>query len=108
MQEIIEQVLKAEEEAKELIQRARNESAEKRTAGDEEANAIVASAREKGAELLQKKTAAARDEGDRILADVKKTEEERNAAIYESFRKKIDLLVNEVAAIITTAEFPGE
>ena len=107
MQEIIEQVLKTEEEAKELIQNAKKEAAERRAASDEESNAVILAAREHAAELIQKKLAAARDQGARILADVKRSEEERNAALYESFRSKADRLVDQVVSIITTAEFHG-
>jgi V/A-type H+-transporting ATPase subunit G/H len=104
MQEIVNKVLEAEQEAEKTVQEARAQAAEIRRRADEESEASLQKAREQAQSLIQEGLAEARARAAREQEQARSEAESRSARYLEERREALEAATRAVVALLATPE----
>jgi len=105
MQEVVDEVLKAEAGAQEIIDKAGQEAAHLKQQAENETNRRIAEAREKARKLVQDRVAAERDRAASEYTAAIRDAETKNERFWEQNAEKIDGLVKRLVDFLVTPEF---
>ena len=104
MQEIVDKVLQAEQQAEKTVQEARAQGAEIRTQADQACEGKLQQAREQAQSLVQESLAEARARAARELQEARAEAEERNARFLDEHREAIAAASEAVVSLLVTPE----
>ena len=104
MQEIVNKVLEAEQQAEKTVQEARAQAADIRRRADEQSEAKLQEAREQAQALVQDSLAEAREQAAREREESRAEAERRNARFLEEHRDALEAAAEAVAALLATPE----
>ena len=105
MQEIVNKVLEAEQQADQLLAKAREEAAALRAAADAETARNLQEAREQAHRLIQENIAQTREEAEREHRETIRAAEEEAGRFIERKREALEQVVDRVVALIIAPEF---
>ena len=105
MSDVIDEVVKAEEDARGLVEAARKEASATRSSADAEVARIVSAAREEAAVLLRQAVAKAREEATAATTGAVATAESAGAAYLDAHREALGELVEAIVGYICTPEY---
>lgn len=105
MQEIVEQVLKTEEQAEKILQEARKQAAELKTRLESEISQSIKKARAGAQRRVQESILAAQQQAEESRRKALKEAEAESVHFMESGKDKLDSLIEEVAVFVTKPEF---
>jgi vacuolar-type H+-ATPase subunit H len=108
MQQIVDQVLKAEEEAESILNAARAKAQELRSQAERELTEELNSARQEAQRLLQQGVAQAKQEAQKTRESALARTEEQNRDFFSKNSAKIDLAVERIMALLSTPEIGQE
>jgi vacuolar-type H+-ATPase subunit H len=105
MQEIVEQVLKTEEEAEKILQEARRKAAELKTRGENEVSLKIKQARQEAQQKVQEAVLAAQQQAEESRRQTLEEAEAESRHLLAEGTDKLASLVEEVAAFVVKPEF---
>ena len=108
MQKIIDEVLKAEQNAEKIIQEARGSATEMKNRIEIENNQRITSAREEEQKLLHEAVATAKKDAEESHRLAMKQIEEKNAGFMIKNKKYIDMTINKIVNLLITPEYKKE
>jgi vacuolar-type H+-ATPase subunit H len=108
MQDVVDEVLKAEAGAEEIIAKAREKAQGLRQEAEQEINRKVAEAREKARKIIQDKVSSAKEQAAAEYKEAISSAERRSQEFWERNTEKVTTVVEKLAAYIITPEFERE
>ena len=108
MQDIVDEVLKAEEKAKEFIQEARKNAAEQKSAVENEVGQKIKDARAEAQKIIQNGIAAAREKADLEYKRAIQKAQEENTDFMKRNKSRIEAIVEQVTELVITPEHKKE
>ncbi|MBN1696382.1 MAG: hypothetical protein JW881_02605 [Spirochaetales bacterium] len=105
MQEIVDEVLKAEEEAEAVVKDARQKAMEMKTNAENRVSDKMKKAKEDAQISIQNAVKTAKDQARAAHEKAIKEAEEANNEFYKKNEKKIRLVIDEVARLILIPEY---
>ena len=105
MSDIIDDVLRAETDAQEIVEEAKRSASRRRTAADTEAAKIVADAREEASRLLKEELARAKAQAQATTDDAVGGAEQSGRKYMDENSRVMRELVQSVVSYITTPEY---
>ena len=105
MQEIISKVIEVEQQADQLLAKARQEAAALRMAADAETARNLQEAREQAHRLVQESLARTRGEAEREHRETIRRAEEEAGRFLERKREALEQVIDRVVLLVTTPEF---
>ncbi len=103
MEEIIDRVLKAEQEAETTVQEARTLATEIRAQAEREVNAKIALAREQAQKIVQEGVAQARVKAEGAVQEARAQAEDLE--LMEKHKDKLRTIADEVTRLLITPEY---
>ncbi len=108
MNDIVDEVLKVEDEAKELIQEALKNAALKKSALENEVSQKIKDAREQAQKLIHDSADAAREKADLEYKQAIQRAEKENTDFMNRNKSRIETIVNQVTDLVITPEYKKE
>ncbi len=105
MQEIVNKVLEAEQQADQVLAKAREEAAALRAAADAETTRSLQEAREQAHRLVQESLARTQEEAERERRETIRGAEEEADRFIERKREALEQVVDLVVSLIVAPEF---
>lgn len=105
MGDIIDDVLKAEERAEEIIREARKRETEMRRAIEEELSAMQATANERAQKLMEQRLERVQMEANKAYDEAVTTAEEENKQFFRRSKRQLERIVNEIVRYVITPEY---
>jgi len=105
MQEIVDEVLKTEENASLVVQKAREEALRIKTTSEAEIGESIKNAKATAQKLILDEVAHAKAETDAEYKNAIKKIEEKNASFLVQNEKKIASIVDKIIAIVVNTEY---
>jgi vacuolar-type H+-ATPase subunit H len=108
MQEIVDEVLQAEQMAEQIVKSARQKSMEMKTASENELSERVKKAREDAQKFIQEAVIEAKEKAREDYENAVKKDEEKNLDFYKKNEEKVKLIIDEIIHLIITPEYSRE
>ncbi len=108
MQDVVDEVLKAEAGAEEIITKAREKAQSVRQEAEQEINRRIAEAREKARKIIQDKVSAAKEQAAAEYKEAIRNAERQSEEFWQHNMGKVTAVVEKLAAFIITPEFERE
>ena len=108
MQRIIDEVLKAEQNAEKIIQETRKSAADLKSRIENENNLRISNAHEDAQKRVRDAIAGAKEEAAEKYKLAIKQIEEKNVSFMKTNRKNMHTTVNEIVKLIITPEYERE
>ncbi len=108
MQEIVDEVIKTEERASHIIQKAREKATQIKTSVEVELNEDVKKARETAQNLILEEVASAKKEADASYRAAMKEAEENEKRFLESKESEFDRIADKIIDMIKTPDYDRE
>jgi V/A-type H+-transporting ATPase subunit G/H len=108
MQEIVDEVLHAEQTAEQIVKDARQKSMEMKNAFENEMSEKVKAAKEDAQKYIQEAVKEAKENAEKTYETAVKEAEKKNLDFYSKNEEKIKLIIDEITRIIITPEYNRE
>ncbi len=108
MQQIIDEVLKAEKNAEKIIQEARRSVTELKKRIESENSQKISMTQNEAQKLVQNSIAKAKIEAEEAYKLAMKQIEEKNADFMNNIEKNFDITIDTIMNLITTPEYTRE
>jgi vacuolar-type H+-ATPase subunit H len=108
MNEIVDEVLKAEQEAEKLVENAREQIQKKRNGLETELADRLKKARDAAQEMIQETITRAKEETQKEYSDIMMKAEAENREFLEKNASKVDKIIENIVHLIITPEYNRE
>ncbi|MBN2441951.1 MAG: hypothetical protein JXJ04_11410 [Spirochaetales bacterium] len=108
MNEIVDDVLKVEEEAEHIVREAREQAQKEKNALEIELTGKLKQAKEDAQNLIQEAISRAKEETNKEYKDIIEKAEEDNRKFLKENSKKVDEIVENIVNLIITPEYNRE
>lgn len=108
MNEIVDEVIKAEQEAEKIVDQAREQVQEERNTLELELNERLKQAKEAAQKLMQETIARAKKEAQQEYSDIITKAEEENKVFLQENADKVDKIIENIVHLIITPEYNRE
>lgn len=108
MQEMVDNVLKEEERAREAVRKAREEASEKTQQAEEERSKIVEDARREAQERIREMQSEAQQKAQEEFQAARKRAQDEAAELQRKKAERIEAIADEVVEYLTTPAYQRE